>query len=999
MKAKHIFSMAGIIFWSLSIALANAAATPPHKEFNNLKKSDWVNNSSPFPFKTKPADLTKRAWSQAITHISSEQHKIKQINDKGNYKAINLSNNLQIHFNKNSISIMPRTRPLKSSWQVDMALTGFGYEGGIKPLAAAKVVAIDNKIEYQRGSLTEWYINDQRGLEQGFTVKHPPQQKNNGKLIVEISGKSSLKARVKQQNTELSFIDKHGKTLLNYGKLLAWDAKGKILPASLQLKPTKGATDTFQLALVIDDQGAQYPVIIDPLISTQAKKLVSDNVSANDFFGRSVSLFENTLVVGALRDSQVAENSGAVYIFEQDAGGASNWGLTKKLIASDAAADREFGWAVAVDNDTLLVSSSDENTAGSAYIFERNNGGDDNWGQVKKFTSDDGQVGDFFGESVAIFGDTAVIGADGDNHTGNESGSAYIFERHSGGQNNWGQVKKIIANDASADNFFGVSVAIHSDTVIIGASGYSNATNSSVSSGSAYVFQRHSGGTDNWGQEQQVFPESTSDNANFGWSVAIDSETVVVGAPLNDTGIVSDTGAAYIFTRHIGGQNNWGLVKKLTASDGSSQDVFGRSVNIDSDIVIVGAPGEDGAGANAGSAYLFSHHDGGLDNWGQIDKLTANDASDDGFFGWSVAVNEDKVVAGASLGFSDRTEFTSDSTYVFDLEDDNSGNTNQLNAVAGLGIRAVIESIEKGDIEAIWSKGGEALTSGGDRVIWGHFYANPDDVTWGSPDNPELFVKIWFDRNGRIDVNYFHVSVPNIRVLTARSSDSGSPDESGTTTLEKRYIRHYFETNGNSSFEENFEDGLPPAGHQIPSDPNGYIITSSLDIGASIDTVEAGSIEGILINGGQDTTSRGDQVIWGYFTADPDIVTWGNKNNPEVFVKIWFDVSGRIDVNYFHVSVPDIGVYSAYENGTGFDQRGVTILEDRYTRHEFSSVGLSAEEAKRLKRDTKQKPGGNNEATDPNQDTPRLQRKGRSRDGQTTNDGDETSKGRRITRY
>jgi hypothetical protein len=96
-----------------------------------------------------------------------------------------------------------------------------------------------------------------------------------------------------------------------------------------------------------------------------------------------------------------------------------------------------------------------------------------------------------------------------------------------------------------------------------------------------------------------------------------------------------------------------------------------------------------------------------------------------------------------------------------------------------------------------------------------------------------------------------------------------------------------------------------------------------------------GYIEGEWQQGGASPTARGDEVVWGYFNASPQDVAWGNVNNPEVFVKIWFDVSGRIDVNFFHVSVPEIGIYSSFQNSNGFDQKGVTILQDRYTRHEF----------------------------------------------------------------
>jgi hypothetical protein len=250
-----------------------------------------------------------------------------------------------------------------------------------------------------------------------------------------------------------------------------------------------------------------------------------------------------------------------------------------------------------------------------------------------------------------------------------------------------------------------------------------------------------------------------------------------------------------------------------------------------------------------------------------------------------------------------------------------------------LWIRAVINTVEKGPIDAMWQKGGEDTTSRGDRVIWGHFYASPSDVTWGSANNPDLFVKIWFDVSGRIDVNFFHVSVPDIEVYSEYPYDD-TADEHGTTTMDRRYIRQYYE-NGQSHMDENYEDGVAPAGYSQTGNPSGYSTMNNLRIGSIINTVEKGPIDAIWRLGGQDTTARGDQVVWGHFYASPSHVTWGSQDNPDLFVKIWFDVSGRVDVNFFHVSVPDIEVYSDLPSDATYDQRGTTIMADRYIRHEF----------------------------------------------------------------
>ena len=250
-----------------------------------------------------------------------------------------------------------------------------------------------------------------------------------------------------------------------------------------------------------------------------------------------------------------------------------------------------------------------------------------------------------------------------------------------------------------------------------------------------------------------------------------------------------------------------------------------------------------------------------------------------------------------------------------------------------LWIRAVIHSEEKGEIEAVWQKGGQGTTAANDVVIWGYFYASHRDVTWGSPQNPDLFVKIWFDHNGRVDVNYFHVSVPDIEVFSDYAYD-GVTDENDITTMSRRYVRHYFE-NGVSGSEEKYENGNPPANDAAAGSPPGHFTLSTLRIGALINTEGKGPITAMWQEGGSAKTEGGHEVLWGHFYASPDDVTWGSKANPDLFVKIWFDADGRTDVNFFHVSVPDIEVYSDFPGDGIYDEKGTTIMDNRYIRHEY----------------------------------------------------------------
>ena len=210
---------------------------------------------------------------------------------------------------------------------------------------------------------------------------------------------------------------------------------------------------------------------------------------------------------------------------------------------------------------------------------------------------------------------------------------------------------------------------------------------------------------------------------------------------------------------------------------------------------------------------------------------------------------------------------------------------------------------------------------------------DPSDVSWGNPNNPDLFVKIWIDANGPVYVDYFHVSVPDIHVYTDFQFD-GSVDQQGTATLTNRFVEHH-RVNGITGSTIQSEDGLSPAGYAAAGNPQGTGLINNLRIGATINTVDKGPIEGVWRQGGQDTTSRGDQVVWGYFYADPSVMSWGSPDNPDLFVKIWFDVGGAVFVDFFHVSVPDIEIFSNRSSGGSYANRGVTILSNRFVEHRY----------------------------------------------------------------
>ncbi len=395
----------------------------------------------------------------------------------------------------------------------------------------------------------------------------------------------------------------------------------------------------------------------------EVKKLTASDAEAGDFLGKSVAISGDTAIVGAWKEDAGGTNAGAAYVFQR---GEDDWDQVTKLTASDPEANDRFGASVAVSGDTAVVGAFSDDAqgtdAGAAYVFHRNEGGEDNWGQVTKLTASDPEANDSFGISVAVSGDTAVVGASLEDAGGTDAGAAYVFHRNEGGADNWGQVSKLTASDAQDLDFFGVSVAVSGDTAVVGALGEdAGGTNA----GAVYVFQRSQGGADNWGEVTKLTASDARSGDAFGLGVAVSGDTAVVGALGEDVG-GTNSGAVYVFQRDESGVNTWGQVSKLTASDAQIDDEFGYSVAISGDTAAVGALKEDAGGTNAGAAYVFDRDEGGADNWGQVTKLTASDTHAFDFFGTSVAVSGDITVVGAES--EDTGASNAGSAYVFDRE-------------------------------------------------------------------------------------------------------------------------------------------------------------------------------------------------------------------------------------------------------------------------------------------------------------------------------------------
>lgn len=378
-------------------------------------------------------------------------------------------------------------------------------------------------------------------------------------------------------------------------------------------------------------------------------KLTASDTAANDTFGGAVAVSGDTAIVGALQNVHSGGiDAGAAYVYVR-AGGV--WVEQAKLIADDPTAGANFGRA-ALSGDTAVVGADRADPAGvtdagAAYVFVRSGG---IWSQQSKLTADDAAANDEFGVLVAVDGDTAIVGSWlDDNAGGADAGAAYVFVR-SGGV--WTQQAKLTAGDASGDDKFGNAVAISGDTALIAAL---NDDDAATNSGSAYVFVR-SGGV--WTQEAKLPNPDPASEDLFGYAVALQGDTAIVGA-IDDDEHGTNAGAAYAFTRS---GTVWTFQQPLHAADPSSGALFGESLSISGNRLLVGAFADNHSGfSRPGSAYVFTRS-GGV--WSQAHKLIASDPATDDFFG-KVGISGGNIVVGAPN--DDAAGNDAGAVYMFDI--------------------------------------------------------------------------------------------------------------------------------------------------------------------------------------------------------------------------------------------------------------------------------------------------------------------------------------------
>ncbi len=356
---------------------------------------------------------------------------------------------------------------------------------------------------------------------------------------------------------------------------------------------------------------------------TQAAKIVSANREGRAEYGTSVDIAENFAIVGASRETIA---SGAAYIYSKDSQGT--WSYSQRLAATDPNEGAEYGGGVKLSNDFLVVAAGRADVggtqrAGALYVYDYQN---NNWEFGTKLIasdmSNDAKLG-MNPTSLDVEGNTIVGGAPGENGW---TGSVYVFTKEAG---TWSETQKILSPNPQGSDVFGVGVAISGDYIVVGANEVDGRK------GAAYVYLKNSGGT--YDYVQTLMASDAANDNFFGTSVSLSNDQLVIGA----YGANMEQGAVYIFEKD--NQGTWLEVQKLNGNASTEGTQFGWSTDIQQDYLIVSAPHI--FGLEAGEVYFYIRDSSGT--WTEDQVIQGADTVGEDFYGWSVAMHENQLIAGA----------------------------------------------------------------------------------------------------------------------------------------------------------------------------------------------------------------------------------------------------------------------------------------------------------------------------------------------------------------
>ena len=547
----------------------------------------------------------------------------------------------------------------------NLAFRGYGYGDALRGGQQVNPHAKVNRVEYQRGVLTEWYVNGPLGLEQGFTIQRAPEGSNGQPLTLSFNVGGDLTASVDEQSRNLT-LSKGGAPMFRYAGLTAWDANGR------ELRTWLDSTGT-QLRLHVDDAGARYPVTIDPIV--QANKLVAQTMLygvptndgvANDQLGRSVAMSADgsTVVVGAPFKKLNGVLSGVAYVFVRPPAQEGGWNSTNPMYYANRLQPSDFATsglmfglsaAVSADGGTIIVGATGAaqfSKTGAVYVYVRTPG---YWGggwalaQTAKLLPENVyqySTWGSFGTSVDIADDGATIIVGSPNHgpaDGLWDGAAHVFFRPALGWAVATESYRIRGWTETGYQYytrFGSSVSINGNRtfVAVGAPGEWEYR------GAAYTFtlalSQYSGLY--YRQVQKFWDFNDQPYEAFGASVSLSAtgDTLAVGEP----GAVINgvrPGSVTVYQKLPNGGPAWYTMGVLTITNGNESDSLGEEVSVSSDGNTIVAGSSDTSDITPGAAYVFRKPATGWTSGTESAEVTPADGVPGNRFGSRVAVAGD----------------------------------------------------------------------------------------------------------------------------------------------------------------------------------------------------------------------------------------------------------------------------------------------------------------------------------------------------------------------
>jgi len=387
-------------------------------------------------------------------------------------------------------------------------------------------------------------------------------------------------------------------------------------------------------------------LLMSGTVLADLQKLIPTDGKEKDYFGYSVAIDQNTVLIGSNRaDYGKIPDAGAAYVYEL---GSEGWQLQAKLIAQKPSAFDTLGGNVAINNNTAVLGAigRDDNgeNSGAVIVFERNN----SWKQKQLVMPPDGQAGDAFGQSIALTEKTLVVGAPRSDTLGKDSGSVYVYTRKG---ECWVLKTRLTAQDGAPGDLFGISVAIDKNTILVGADLNDE---KAENAGAVYVFAING---EKWHQQAKLTASDAGKTDIFGVRVAISGDTALISARRDDDDNLGiDAGSAYIFERT--GQH-WLQKTKLLAPDGKADDRFARGVALKENTAIISAMHHDAASKDSGAVYVYKKLNG---NWSLSSKILADDSIVGDRLGWNVAFSNGHIVMASP--HSDSSGIESGAVYI-----------------------------------------------------------------------------------------------------------------------------------------------------------------------------------------------------------------------------------------------------------------------------------------------------------------------------------------------